>query len=359
MARFSTLDALLSSELVSGRANVSHLSDVARQEGGAAGQPAQSSASVTEREWAAIADDLGDLMRIVKSIAPATAPRPQSAPSAVVPPPPQASNDDLHLLAELRMAMASPNSGLRMHYQPLVDAQSGALNGFEALLRWTTRDGETINPMRTVDLAARHGLGEALDLWVVQAVAIAAGGWLQRHPDLVIAINVTNALLTNPACAHIVENLLRSSNVPTRNVCIEVTEIVLLNEQTTSNLHALRALGVKLAIDDFGTGFSALSRLMDVPVDTVKLDRSFIMGRKLSPQDEAFLEAMVRMGHARGATVTIEGVSRAEDVDLARRIGCDTCQGYWFAQAISAEMAEKLVSSETLPWLYTTSRWQN
>jgi EAL domain-containing protein (putative c-di-GMP-specific phosphodiesterase class I) len=257
---------------------------------------------------------------------------------------------------ELRAAMASPKSGLRLHYQPQVDAGTGCLTGFEALLRWTTEGGVAFNPLHTVELAARHGFAEALDIWVVQAVVICAGDWVRRQPNLVLAVNATSALLTLPSCARLVGGLLRNNQMPARNLCIEVTEMVLLNEQVTSNLLALRQIGVQLAIDDFGTGLSALSRLMDVPFDTVKLDRSFIADRTLSPQDEVFLEAMVRLGHARGASVTIEGVNRADDVELARRIGCDTCQGFWFAPALSAEEAEELVSSDRLPWQRTTPR---
>ncbi len=302
-------------------------------------------------EWRKIAEELEELTNLIQVT---TMPM-QQIKLRPTPPP----TEDEQLAAELAAAMALPRSGLQLHYQPLVNAVTGRLTGFEALLRWTTLDGVAINPMRAVELANRFGLAGALDMWVVGAAIARVSGWVRRQPDLVVAVNVTSSLLTTPSCAVQVEAVLHEHDMQPGNLCIEVTETVLLDEQTTQNLLALRALGVRLAIDDFGTGFSALSRLMDLPVDTVKLDRSFIMGRTLSVQDEAFLEAMVRMGHARGATVTIEGVSRPEDVALARRIGCDNCQGYWFAQALSVDFADALVASDALPWHEKIAELQN
>ncbi len=261
-----------------------------------------------------------------------------------------AVHDISELGLELRQAMRDPDSHLTLHYQPLVNAANGSLVGFEALLRWTTRANACIDPPKIVALANNEGMAEALDLWVLQQAVLSAAQWVKAKPDIIIAVNMTSALLSSPECAAIVAGLLYIHALPARNLTIEVTEVLTLNDEIRLNLEILRRLGVRLAIDDFGTGMSTLARLMDLPVDTIKLDRSFILGRTLTAMDEDFLAALVRIGLARGATVTIEGVSRAEDVALAQRIGCHTCQGFWFGRAVNKDRADAIVLTNDLQW---------
>jgi EAL domain-containing protein (putative c-di-GMP-specific phosphodiesterase class I) len=254
------------------------------------------------------------------------------------------------LAAELRQAMRDPSSRLTLHYQPLVSADDGSLEGFEALLRWTTVANVYIDPPKIIELVNNYDMAEALDLWVLQHAVLSAAQWVKAKPDIIVAVNMTAALLSSPECFAIVGGLLHTHTVPARNLSIEVTEELTLNEEIRTNLRKLRQLGIRLAIDDFGTGMSTLARLMDLAVDTIKLDRSFILGRTLTSKDEEFLAALVRIGTARGASVTIEGVSRAEDVALARRIGCNTCQGFWFGRAVNRARADAIVMTTDLQW---------
>ena len=256
------------------------------------------------------------------------------------------------LANQLREAMLTRGSGLTLRYQPVVHAETAALVGFEALLRWTTPDGVEVPPLRAVALAEQSGLAETLDFWVLQEAAQRTAQWAAKQPNLVVAINVTSALLTSTLAVSAVRALLRAHGLRPGNLCIEVTETVLLDQQATSNLKALRKLGLKLAIDDFGTGQSALTRLMDLDVDVVKLDRGFFAGRQRGRQEVSFLEAMVRMAHARGARVVAEGIACREDAALALRVGCDACQGFWYAEAISTASAASMVGTRVadLPW---------
>ena len=147
-------------------------------------------------------------------------------------------------------------------------------------------------------------------------------------------------------------DLLRANGVNASNFCIEVPETTLLDQRATNNLAALRRLGLQRAIDDFGTGQSALTRLMDLEVDVVKLDRAFFMGREQGPQQLSFLTAIVDRAKARGSRVVAEGVATRQDAQLARKIGCAACQGFWFAGPLSASAAGGLarLSATELPW---------
>ena len=270
---------------------------------------------------------------------PATAPMPQSG-------------DAADLSEQLHAALLARQSGLTLNYQPVVDAVSGAILGFEALLRWTTPDGQQVPPLRVVDLAARANLLETLDFWVMQQAVNQARPWLTANPRLVIAINVTAALLSSPLAVSAVRALLRANGVSAANFCIEVPETTLLDQRATNNLAALRRLGLQLAIDDFGIGQSALTRLMDLDVDVVKLDRAFFTAQDPGPKQRSFLGAIVDMAKARGSRVVAEGVATRQDAMLAREIGCAACQGFWFAGPLSASAAGSLARSTTadLPW---------
>ncbi len=281
----------------------------------------------------------------------------QAAPQAALEVPPLAapvlpSCPAADLSEQLHAALLARQSGLALHYQPVVDATNGALLGFEALLRWTTPDGNQVPPLQILELAARANLLETLDFWVTQQAVSQARPWLQANPRLIIAINVTAALLSSPLAVSAVRALLRANGVNAANICIEVPETTLLDQRATNNLAALRRLGLQLAIDDFGTGQSALTRLMDLDVDVVKLDRAFFMGRAPGAQQASFLGAIVDMAKARGSRVVAEGVATQEDALLARRIGCAGCQGFWFAGALSASAAGGLAkaSMADLPW---------
>ncbi len=273
------------------------------------------------------------------------------------PPPPLAGpapqgTADVDLAEQLQAALLAQQSGLTLNYQPVVDATSGAILGFEALLRWTTPDGQQVPPLQVVDLAARANLLATLDFWVMQQAVSQARPWLSANPRLVIAINVTAALLSSPLAVSAVRALLRAHGVSAANFCIEVPETTLLDERATKNLAALRRLGLQLAIDDFGIGQSALTRLMELDVDVVKLDRAFFRAQNPGPKQRSFLGAIVDMAKARGSRVVAEGVATSQDAVLAREIGCAACQGFWFAGPLSAGAAAVLARSSTaeLPW---------
>jgi EAL domain-containing protein (putative c-di-GMP-specific phosphodiesterase class I) len=269
----------------------------------------------------------------------------------LLPPPPRVRQDDQALSEELRQAILEPGTGLSLRYQPMVDARDGRLLGFEALLRWTTPNGLVIPPERVFAIATAHGLEEALEFWVLQEALMRSANWLLQQPGLTLSVNVAGALLANTLGLAMIRALLRSTGIPPASLCLEVTETMLLDEASRTNLSAIKALGLKVAIDDFGTGQSSLARLLDLDVDVVKLDRSFFVGRDGGREgDLSFLRAIVRMAHSRNATVVAEGIARSQDEALARRAGCDACQGFWYAQALSAEGTADMARETRQPW---------
>lgn len=272
------------------------------------------------------------------------------AQAPVAAPPPE--SDPADLADQLQAALLARRSGLTLRYQPVVSAQNGALTGFEALLRWTTPAGQEVPPLRVVAVAEAANLSETLDFWVLQEAVTAARPWVAANPALTVAINVTSALLTSPLAVNAVRALLRASGVAPGNLCIEVTETTLLDLRATENLAALRKLGLQLAIDDFGVGQSALARLMELDVDVVKLDRAFFSGREPGAQQVAFLASMVAMAKARGSRVVAEGIASREDAQLAQKIGCAACQGFWFAGPLSAGATGSIAGAgvNDLPW---------
>lgn len=254
------------------------------------------------------------------------------------------------LAEQLRRDMVRSNSSLVLNYQPIVDAQTGELAGFEALLRWHNDDGDAVPPLETVSIARDAGLAEALDFWVLQEAASDAVSWFGLRPNLYVAANMTASMLQNSSCVDAVRAIICTSGIEPNQICIELVEDLLVEQSTITNLQALRNLGVRIAIDDFGTGQSNLARLLEIDIDLVKLDRSFFLGRQLDDRSVGFLKSVVELAQCRGAKVIAEGVACEADATLAQLIGCDACQGFLFSKALSAEAARSLVDGARLPW---------
>ena len=265
--------------------------------------------------------------------------------SRQMPPWPLSQDNQNHeaLAAELRLEMVRSDGDLRLNYQPIVDAVTGALLGFEALLRWRNRAGAEVPPSEIFAIAARAGLVEALDFWVIQEACSDTAAWIRLRPDLIISVNVSDGVLGSPNCVDVLRGALKACGTAPHNICIEVLEELIMDGPTTDNLLALRDLGLRLAIDDFGTGRSNLARLLELKVDAVKLDRSFFAGRPSDGNDIEFLKSVVRMSQQRGSVVIAEGVASGFDAELAQLIGCNAIQGFWVSEVLNVEAARRLV----------------
>ncbi len=243
----------------------------------------------------------------------------------------------------LRHALDS--SELALAYQPVVDLREGRVITYEALLRWTRDDGRVVGPAEFVPIAERTDLIRPLGAWVLERACAQAAAWRQRHVDNGaaaltpgVAINVSARQLDAELVRSLPRTLDRSGLDP-KAVCLEVTETSVMADVSTAVnvLGRLRELGVSVAIDDFGTGYSSLSYLQRLPVDTVKIDHSFVAGLGVRSADSAIVAATVGMAKALGLSVIAEGVETALQCQELRKLGCDSAQGYYFGRPQTAE----------------------
>lgn len=228
--------------------------------------------------------------------------------------------------------------GLSLVYQPVVDADGGALRAVEALLRWRRADGSAVGPADFVPVAERSDLIVRLDRWVLDAAARQVRAWAGAPVDtglagLPVSVNVSGRhLLGAQLPEHVAEAVGRHGIDPGR-LTVEITETVLLDDLAVASgeLGRLRGLGVRVAIDDFGTGYTSLAHLHHLPVDVLKVDRTFVTDLA-SPRDRSLVRMIADLGHHLDATIVTEGVETAEQLATLQGLGCDQVQGFLIAR---------------------------
>jgi len=242
--------------------------------------------------------------------------------------------------ADLREAIAS-GSGLAVHYQPQMDARGSRITGFEALLRWHHPRRGWLSPQAFVPIAEETGLIHQLGRWVLQQACSVARAW----PDLSVAVNFSPVQFRNRSLVAEVMAVVAASGARPQQIEIEVTETILLdNDDIIRNtLSALREAGFRIALDDFGTGYSSLSYLREFEVDKLKIDRSFTSRIGEANDATAIIDAVVRLGHAMGLSVTAEGVETSEQQAFLEAAGCNELQGFLFSAAVPEAALPELV----------------
>jgi diguanylate cyclase (GGDEF)-like protein len=242
------------------------------------------------------------------------------------------------LTLEHSLRRALEREQFEVHYQPIVEARTGRPVGAEALVRWRHPELGLLLPSEFIPLAEENGLIVPLGEWVIQRACAHNREWqLRGLPPLRVVVNLSSRQLRR-GITDTVARILHTSGLESRYLGLELTESVLVNHQKegTDTLHALRAMGLHLSVDDFGTGYSSFSYLKHFPLDTVKIDRSFVRDITGDPDDAAITTAIIAMGHALGLKVVAEGVETDAHVALLRRQGCDQLQGYYFSRPMPA-----------------------
>jgi len=252
----------------------------------------------------------------------------------------------LQLDADLQSAL--PGGELDVVYQPIVHLRTGATTGVEALLRWDRPGAGPVSPLTFIPLAEDNGLIVDIGRWVLERTCGQLANWRQRTPDLTANVNVSARQLSDPAFVSHVEKALQQVGLPGRSLTLEITESILLQDgaQILDRLHLLRELGVLVALDDFGTGYSCLSYLRNLPVDILKIDRSFVSGTAAG--DVPLARTVVELGHALGLSTTAEGIETVVQRDRLRELGCRTGQGYFFAKPLSTAAATDYLAARLL-----------
>jgi diguanylate cyclase (GGDEF)-like protein/PAS domain S-box-containing protein len=253
----------------------------------------------------------------------------------------------LALEAELRAAI--DEGGLAVHYQPIVDPTTGTIAKVEALVRWPHPTQGMLPPDTFIPLAEETGLIVPLGAWVLQEACSEATRHRDRHPDLRVAVNLSARQLDDPGLPATVADTLEAIGLPPDRLVLEVTETVLMEHGPSAlgSLVELRALGVTLAIDDFGTGYSSLSRLRTLPVDELKIDKSFIDEIDQAGARAPVVAAVVSLAHSLGHSVVAEGVEEPGQLQALVRLGCDLVQGYLLSKPLPAEELRELLAFPT------------
>lgn len=237
---------------------------------------------------------------------------------------------------------------LSVAYQPVYRLRDNRLVGAEALLRWHHPEQGMVSPAVFIDVAEQSGLIETIGPQVLRVACRDAMRWQNEFPTvepLFVSVNVSPRQLRSGELPGLVEASLRETGLPASQLHVELTETAVIGDELHAStlLSRLRSIGVKVWLDDFGTGFSGLSHLRRVPVDGVKIDRSFIADVLRDPDDLALTTAIISMAHSLGITVVAEGVEKEGQYAILRERGCDLAQGYWLGHPSSAQDFARLL----------------
>ena len=250
------------------------------------------------------------------------------------------SKQSAQIEIEARLRGALEREEFTLHYQPILDAESGEIVAAEALVRWIDADRGMIPPDEFVPVAEETGLIVPLGQWVFRTACAQAQKWKEEFGRPIrIGINVSGYQIREPGMLEMVRDAIAESGVDPGHVEIELTESTIMQDDalTVSTLGELRAMGIGLALDDFGTGYSSLSYLRRFTIDRVKIDRSFVNDLPDNPDDVALTSAIIAMAHGLRLSVVAEGVETARQALFLSQRGCDEVQGYLFGRPCPPE----------------------
>ena len=260
------------------------------------------------------------------------------------------SIERLSLESALRRALEREQFSL--HYQPKVDMETGQITGVEALLRWNHPDLGNVSPGQFIPLAEETGLIVPIGRWVLNEACAQAMAWQRRGLlPLSMAVNLSPRQFADEHLLQDVDEALVASGMSPVLLQLEVTESMMMRNvgRALKVLDAIQSRGIRLAIDDFGTGYSSMSLMKHFPIDTIKIDRSFVRDLPQDSEDQAIAQAIISMGKALGMTVVAEGVENAEQEAFLRTHGCDEMQGFLISKPLPAKQMAELLRPIELP----------
>ncbi len=237
---------------------------------------------------------------------------------------------------------------LRLYYQPIVHLDTGAVAGFEALVRWQHPMRGLLPPLEFIPSAEDTGLIVPLGRYVLQEACLQAATWADMGPSgeqLRISVNVSAKQLAQPGWSDEVAQIIAESGLAPRQLVLEITESVLMDntDATAVRLEELRRLGVRIAIDDFGTGYSSLGYLRRLPVDILKIDKSFIDGVAEGPHESALARAVVKLASTLRLEAVAEGINSRKQLLQLRRLRCPYGQGFYFSRPVPTAAIPRLL----------------
>jgi EAL domain-containing protein (putative c-di-GMP-specific phosphodiesterase class I) len=250
------------------------------------------------------------------------------------------------LVLERFLRHALEQDEFQVYYQPKINLVTGCVTGMEALLRWFHPGMGMISPVKFIPLAEETGLIVQIGAWVLRAACAQNQAWQQEGlPPLRVAVNLSARQFAQSGLHDMIIGVLEETGLAPQLLELEITESVTMEnpEHAAILLKKLKALGISLAIDDFGTGYSSLSYLKRFPIDSVKIDRSFIKDIPDDEDDVAITQAVIAMAHSLRLKVIAEGVESEQHVEFLREHGCDEAQGYLFGKPMPADEFRQLI----------------
>jgi EAL domain-containing protein (putative c-di-GMP-specific phosphodiesterase class I) len=243
---------------------------------------------------------------------------------------------------ELRRALDRDH--LKLFYQPLIDLRTGKVSGFEALARWTHDDRGEISPNEFIPVAEESGLIIQLGRWAMHKASQTLADWDKKTGQqlpLYVGVNLSAIQVARDDIAGMVSSALKSSGINGDRLTLELTESSIVQDpaRATRVFDALKALDATVAMDDFGTGYSSLAYLQRLPIDVLKIDRSFVSGMMVDPDSVAIVRAVLSLADALGMSTTAEGIETVELATTLAALGCSSGQGYYFARPLESDAA--------------------
>ena len=251
----------------------------------------------------------------------------------------------LSLMGDLREAI--DGEGLVLHYQPKINVATGELIGAEALVRWHHPQRGFMPPDLFIPMAEETGTVHRLTRWVLRTAIAQAAGWSRAGLPIYVAVNLSARDLVERDLPDLIDGMLMEAGLPRDRLMLEVTESAVMSDpdEALTVMRRLQAMGLSLSLDDFGVGQSSLTYLRRLPVQEIKIDKSFVLKLSVSPEDQTIVRSIIDLGRNLGYRVTAEGVEDAASLDLLRAMGCDTAQGYLMSRPLATAAFEGFVQA--------------
>lgn len=251
------------------------------------------------------------------------------------------------IILEEQLKKALKQNQFYLNYQPKVDLLTHDIIGMEALVRWNHPDLGLIPPINFITLAEETGLISPLGEWVLREACTMNKSWQDKgYPPFVVSVNISVKQLMDQSTVNQIKSILLDTGLNPKWLEFEVTESIFVDiTQNAGLLHEIRALGIQISIDDFGTEYSSFNYIKHLPIDTLKIDRSFIRDIHSNSDSRAIVKAIITVAHTLGINVLAEGIELEEQLLLLSADGCNQGQGYLFAKPISSQEFEKYLDN--------------
>jgi len=262
---------------------------------------------------------------------------------------PKVASDVANRVLESMIHKAIENSEFTLVYQPKVSGKDYSIQGFEALLRWQPEGQAPISPVEFIPVAEKSGLIKHIGDWVLKKTCEQIQDWRGKgFEDFAISINLSTKEVLEKGFSEKISSTLNRYNIPENMLEVEITETALMQDLSAAQktLGEIQALGVKISLDDFGTGYSSLSYLQNLPIDYLKIDKSFVLGLDSNAHSSAIALSIITLGHNLNIKIVAEGAENLESVNILSKNKCDLIQGYYFYRPLPAQDAEDLLTTQ-------------